>query len=180
MRVWKGRMIANQWSALTVFKQELTPLYPTPTDNSQAKGHLSWGQRALPLCWSERRCYGNGTGWSVARWKKGGGGTADVPGTDVMLLTATCFKLHSGAEGEHLSGWGLMARPAQFNNCSTIIFCRLSSDEWKEIQLSRMLGKFQRIRTFTLDDNIIQHKCSGQFWKWLCWEDFIQNYVIVL
>lgn len=35
---------------------------PHPTDNSQAKGHLSWGQRASPLRWSERRCYGNGTG----------------------------------------------------------------------------------------------------------------------
>lgn len=109
MRVWKGRMIANQWSALTVFKQELTPLYPTPTDNSQAKGHLSWGQRALPLRWSERRCYGNGTGWSVARW--GGGMQMSLA---LMWCCLTCFKLHSWAEGEHFSGWGLVAHPAQF------------------------------------------------------------------
>lgn len=80
MRVWKGQMIANQWSAFTVFQQEMTPWPRLMT--LRPKVNSPGGQRALLRCWPQRRCHGNGTGRRKARCGVHEGRAVTLPVSD--------------------------------------------------------------------------------------------------
>ncbi len=96
MKVWKGQMMANQWSAFTVFHQELTlwPHWMTLRPKVTSPGVR--GQ--LLRCWPERRCHGDNTSRRMARW--------GVQEERARCGCAERSKLHSEAAAEHFSRWG--------------------------------------------------------------------------
>lgn len=74
MRVERGRLMANQWSAFTVLWQELTPR--PPQEGSRAKGYLSGGSKGMSVYRPEGCCHGNSPDQRLQR--SGGGGLSDV------------------------------------------------------------------------------------------------------
>lgn len=123
----------------------------TPFDDPQAKGHLSWGQRALPRCWPERSCYGNDTKWQGVAFRRRGV-TVDVLGSDVMLLDL--FQLNSEAAGE------VAAPPTRFSKHPNKSSCKPQSFSLMQMILfmKSILKTFYKVEAksaFDSDDNFI-------------------------